>query len=166
MLPVIKEYFFIRLNLTECIHSSNNGVRHWDCIPNSPVHLLRGSLSHKFESTLLVTTASHPDSTPGLWFCDVAIGVFFVYLVTPSKRYFQMPLVIQGLVSNDSSWADISEIPSVVGKYPSILTMFNTIFIVNIKGNLMKVRLCMVVLQPYFTTQIHYSILRELVNTH
>ena len=77
-----------------------------------------------------------------------------------------MPLVIQGLVSNDSSWADISEIPSVVGKYPSILTMFNTIFIVNIKGNLMKVRLCMVVLQPYFTTQIHYSILRELVNTH
>ena len=40
-----------------------------------------------------------------------------------------------------------------MGKYPKILTLFNTIFIVKMTGNLMKGSLCIVELQLSFTTK-------------
>ena len=53
----------------------------------------------------------------------------------------------------------VVKIPAVVCKYPKNLIIFNTIFIVKIKGNLMKGRLCLVDPHLYFTTQILRSIL-------
>ena len=48
----------------------------------------------------------------------------------------------------------VVKIPAVVGKYPEILTLFNTILIVIITGNLVKGRLLLVALHLSFTTQI------------
>ena len=42
-----------------------------------------------------------------------------------------------------------SKIIAVVGKYPNRLTLFNTIFIFNITGNLMKGRICLVALHLF-----------------
>ena len=52
----------------------------------------------------------------------------------------------------------VVKIPAVVGKYPEILTLFNTIFIVKITGNFMKGGLFLEVLHISFTTQIICSI--------
>ena len=52
-----------------------------------------------------------------------------------------------------------SKIPVVFGKYLKSLMLFNTILVVNITGNLMKERLCLVDLNFHFTTQICRSIL-------
>ena len=46
----------------------------------------------------------------------------------------------------------VVKIPAVVGKYPEILTLFNTIFIVKITGNFMKGRLFLAALHLSFTT--------------
>ena len=53
------------------------------------------------------------------------------------------------------SWGPIfSDIPAFFGKHPKILTLFNTIFIVNITRKLTKDRICLVPLHIYFTTLI------------
>ena len=62
----------------------------------------------------------------------------------------------------------VVKIPDVVGKNPKSLKLFNNILIFKIIGNLMKGRLCLVVLYLYLTTQSIRSIsgvcLLELVN--
>ena len=52
-----------------------------------------------------------------------------------------------------------SEIPDVVGKYPKSLTFFNTIFIFNITGKFMNIRLGLVDLHLSFTAWISLSML-------
>ena len=53
----------------------------------------------------------------------------------------------------------VVEIPAIVGKYTKSLTFFNIILIVEMIGNLVKGRLCLVDLHLYFTTLILCSIL-------
>ena len=70
-----------------------------------------------------------------------------------------MPLVIQGLASHDISDADIFRNPSRCWEIYQDLDIFNTVFIVNITGNLIKGILFPVSLHLPSTTQIHRSIL-------
>ena len=56
----------------------------------------------------------------------------------------------------------VVEIPDVVENYPNSLTLYNTILIVKITGNLMKGRLCLLALHIYFTTRIVRSILGDV----
>ena len=52
----------------------------------------------------------------------------------------------------------VVEIPSIVGKYPKSLELFNTILVVKMTDGLMKSRLCLVDLHISFTTRIIRSI--------
>ena len=69
-----------------------------------------------------------------------------------------MPLIVKVLTSRDHSGVIFVEISAFVGKYPKSLTLFNTILIVKITGNLMKGRLCLVELHVSFTTLILCSV--------
>ena len=66
--------------------------------------------------------------------------------------------IVQGLTTHDRSVTNIVEIPAIVGEYTKSLIFLNNIFIVKIKGNLVKGRLRLVALHLSFTTLIIHSI--------
>jgi hypothetical protein len=69
---------------SQCIHTRNHCIRHWNRIPTSPNDFLSTAQSHKFESAMQISARSQTDSS----FCSgpltVAWGIFFVHLTVLS----------------------------------------------------------------------------------